>query len=163
METKLYIAYGSNLNIEQMSFRCPTAKPVAKSWLHDHRLVFRGAAHGAHATVIPEKGQDVPVVVWEISDKDEAALDRYEGVAGGYYTREFYEVEVDGEMRKALIYIMTPNSNGFPSDGYLDTIAQGYKDFNLPITILNEAVEYAYRYAQYDSWSYRTGNKSKAK
>ena len=33
---RLYVAYGSNLNLEQMSYRCPTAKVLWKGnalWL----------------------------------------------------------------------------------------------------------------------------------
>lgn len=145
MKKRLYIAYGSNLDRNQMAFRCPGARPVAKSWLHDYRLVFQGRRFGAHANVIPEAGQDVPVVVWEIDRYDEMALDRYEGVKGGYYTKEIMKVEVDGRMRDALIYIMTPNPYGIPDDFYLETITRGYAHFNLDIRILNEAVKHAYR------------------
>lgn len=113
---------------------------VAKSWLHDHRLVFQGHPLGAHANVIPAKGYDVPVAVWEIDKYDEMSLDRYEGVRGGYYTKETMEVEVNGKMEKALIYIMTPHNFGIPSDSYLQTIAQGYLDFNFGIQTLNTAV-----------------------
>ena len=28
MFKKYYLAYGSNLNLEQMAFRCPNAKPI---------------------------------------------------------------------------------------------------------------------------------------
>jgi gamma-glutamylcyclotransferase (GGCT)/AIG2-like uncharacterized protein YtfP len=93
--------------------------------------------------VIPEKGQEVPVAIWEIDQWDEMALDRYEGVSGGYYTKETMEVEVAGKKKEALIYIMTPNPYGIPADGYLETIEQGYKDFNLPFSYLNEAVRHA--------------------
>lgn len=48
---RLYIAYGSNLNLEQMAFRCPTAKVVGKSELKDYELLFRGGRRGAVATV----------------------------------------------------------------------------------------------------------------
>lgn len=143
MSKKLYISYGSNLNKAQMRFRCPNAKVVAKSWLHDYRLTFQGSRYNAHANVIPEKGQAVPVAIWEIGPRDEANLDRYEGVAGGYYTKKYITLEVAGEMREALIYIMTPNDYGIPADSYLDTIAQGYKDFNFPALTLNEAVIHA--------------------
>lgn len=145
MKKRLYIAYGSNLNTEQMAWRCPGAKVLAKSWLHDYRLVFQGRRFGAHANVIPEAGQDVPVVIWEIDRYDEMALDRYEGVKGGYYTKETMKVEVNGKMREALIYIMTPNPYGIPDDFYLETIAKGYADFNLDVRILNDAVKHAYR------------------
>ena len=142
---KLYISYGSNLNKKQMSFRCPTAKPIAKSWLNDYRLVFQGNPYGAHANVIPAEGYEVPVVVWEITAADERALDRYEGVAGGYYTKEYFTVEVNGEMKEALIYIMTPRDFGTPADGYLDIITGGYKDFNLDVRILNDATIHAFQ------------------
>lgn len=143
MKNKLYIAYGSNLNKTQMAYRCPNAKPIGVATLKDHKLVFQGRPYGAHANVIPAEGKEVPVVIWEITAKDEKALDIYEGVKGGYYYRDFYEIEVNGEMKEALIYIMTPNPYGEPTDGYLQTIAEGYVDFSLPIRILNEAVIHA--------------------
>ena len=57
---RLYIAYGSNLNLEQMAFRCPTAKVVGKSELKDYELLFRGGRRGAVATVEPKAGSTVP-------------------------------------------------------------------------------------------------------
>lgn len=144
MNKRLYIAYGSNLNKEQMQHRCPTANPIAVATLKDHQLVFQGRPYGAHANVIPAKGQEVPVAIWEITARDEANLDVYEGVRGGYYTKETMEIEVNGEQKEALIYIMTPNPYGTPSDSYLQTIADGYADFNLPVQILNQAVLHAY-------------------
>lgn len=143
MKKRLNIAYGSNMDTAQMAFRCPGAKVVAKSWLHDYRLVFQGSPYGAHANVIPAKGYDVPVIVWEINEYDEMALDRYEGVRGGYYTKETMKIEVAGEMKEALIYIMAPNPYGIPADTYLETIANGYREFNLDIRVLNDAVLHA--------------------
>lgn len=145
MKKQLYIAYGSNLNREQMEHRCPTAKPIAKSCLPGFKLVFQGFAFGAHANVIPAEGSEVPVVVWEIGPKDELFLDRYEGVAGGYYTKEYMQVDVNGEMKEALIYIMSPHGYGIPGDTYLNVIAEGYKDFELDIRALNDAVSEALR------------------
>lgn len=139
MKTKYYAAYGSNLNKLQMSYRCPTAKPIAKGLLHDYALVFQGRPFGAHANVIPAKGEATPIVIWKITETDEAALDRYEGVAGGYYTKEYIKLPVAGKMRKVLIYIMTPHDAGYPTDEYLHTIAQGYKDFELDVRYLNDA------------------------
>ena len=57
----------------------PTAKVVGASQINDHRLLFREGTHGAVATIEPFKGGNVPVLVWEITPVDEAALDRYEG------------------------------------------------------------------------------------
>ena len=38
--TKLYLAYGSNLNKAQMSQRCPTAKAVGAAMIYGYELVF---------------------------------------------------------------------------------------------------------------------------
>ena len=71
-----YIAYGSNMVQEQMAYRCPDAKLIGTGYIAGARLEFY-----LHATV--EKTDDmrnrVPVAVWEISEADEARLDRYEG------------------------------------------------------------------------------------
>lgn len=148
MKKQLYIAYGSNLHRGQMAQRCPTAQPIAKAWLEDYRLVYQGRPGNAHANVIPEKGHKVPVVIWEISEQNERALDRYEGVAGGYYTKEYVEIECNGEKVKALIYLMTPNPFNHPSDFYLNVIVQGYRHFNLPAEYLNESVKYTLKQIQ---------------
>ena len=42
MSKKLYIAYGSNLNLKQMKYRCPTAKLVGKGVVENYELQFKG-------------------------------------------------------------------------------------------------------------------------
>lgn len=71
---RYYIAYGSNLSVEQMAVRCPDAKVAGMAVLKDWKLAFK-----VHATIEPCGGRVVPVLVWEISGKDEKNLDRYEG------------------------------------------------------------------------------------
>jgi hypothetical protein len=39
----IYLAYGSNLNLEQMAYRCPNAKALGGTKLNGYRLLFRGA------------------------------------------------------------------------------------------------------------------------
>ena len=72
---RYYIAYGSNLNVQQMRWRCPGARIIGTSELQDYRLLFKGSKTGSYLTVEPEKGCTVPVVVWEVTDQDELALD----------------------------------------------------------------------------------------
>lgn len=48
---QLYIAYGSNINLEQMAYRCPHSKVVGTSEIKDYELKFRGVA-----TIVPQKG-----------------------------------------------------------------------------------------------------------
>ena len=60
-----------------MEYRCPTAKVFAKGVVKDYTLVFRGSKTGAYATIIPKKGDFVPVVIWDIKPQDERNLDIY--------------------------------------------------------------------------------------
>lgn len=139
MNSKLYLAYGSNLNLEQMANRCPTAKVVGASQINDHRLLFRGAHAGAVATIEPCKGDNVPVLVWEITPADEAALDRYEGWPF-LYRKETVKVKLDGKTVKAMVYIMNDGRPlGQPSCYYYSTILEGYKSAGFDVEILCKA------------------------
>ena len=60
MEEKLYFAYGSNINLEQMAYRCPTAQVVGPVTLEGYELLFRGNARGSGvATIAPKEGHQV--------------------------------------------------------------------------------------------------------
>lgn len=77
MNKRYYIAYGSNLNIYQMRFRCPNARIIGTAVVPDYELLFKGSKTGSYLTIEPKKGSSVPVAVWETTAEDEAALDRY--------------------------------------------------------------------------------------
>ena len=76
---RYYIAYGSNLNVQQMRMRCPYASVLGTAELDGWELLFKGSGTGSYLTVERRKGSQVPVGVWEVSEADERALDRYEG------------------------------------------------------------------------------------
>ncbi|RJX22333.1 MAG: gamma-glutamylcyclotransferase [Ammonifex sp.] len=139
MKNKLYIAYGSNLNRAQMADRCPAAKVLGASVMDGWRLLFRGAREGAVATVEPYPGGSVPVLVWEITPADEAALDRYEGWPY-FYRKETVRVKLDGEAVSAMVYVMNEGRPlGQPSCYYYSAILEGYKDAGFDVEILRQA------------------------
>lgn len=139
---RLYVAYGSNLNLEQMKHRCPTAEVVSKANIAGWRLRFRGGAHGAVATIEQNKDFSVPALVWRIQPDDELALDRYEGFPF-LYRKEMLRVPVDGKRVCAMVYIMNEagHSYGLPSVGYYNTIFQGYQSAGFDTEILRQAAE----------------------
>lgn len=146
MERKLYAAYGSNINVEQMSMRCPTAVIIGKAELQDYRLVFRGRRNSAVATIEPQKGAKVPLLVWAIGREDERALDRYEGFHGAgernLYDKCIAHFRMNGVPRSAMVYVMSAGHEmGAPSRGYYDVIRQGYKDVGFPVQEMNNAVK----------------------
>lgn len=136
----LYLAYGSNLNLEQMATRCPTAKIAGAAILEDYRLLFRGGHSNAVATVEPQKGGSVPVLLWEITPADEAALDRYEGWPY-LYRKETVTVTLNEKPVDAMVYIMNEGRPlGKPSCYYYNVILQGYRSAEFDIDVLKQAV-----------------------
>ena len=143
-QERLYIAYGSNLNLPQMAFRCPTAEVAGKSELKGYELLFRGGRRGAVATVEPKDGGSVPVLLWKIRKADEEALDRYEGYPH-FYEKQMMEVELDGKPVSAMVYVMTPGHEfGIPSDYYADVIREGYETAGFDLQSLEDAIDHAY-------------------
>lgn len=144
----LYIAYGSNLNLPQMAFRCPTAKVVSTSEIKDYELLFRGGRRSAVATVEPLKGSTVPVLLWRLKERDLQSLDRYEGYPS-FYRKEIFDVELRGRTVSAMVYIMNEGHLfGSPSDYYLNTIMEGYQSAGFNTELLEQAVEKSIRLAQ---------------
>ena len=74
--TVRYFAYGSNLNVAQMTQRCPGAKPLGRIELSGWKSVFRGVADA-----IQEPGAFCYGGVWRITPEDEAALDESKACA----------------------------------------------------------------------------------
>lgn len=139
----LYVAYGSNLNKEQMFYRCPGAKVVYTGVIKDYKLVYRGSKTGAYATIIPKKGEHVPVAIWEINDRHERSLDRYEGYPTFYYKKDIEVTLNDDRTIPAMAYIMFDKAKpGRPSPYYLDVCAQGYLDCELDMTKFEESIVY---------------------
>lgn len=73
-----YIAYGSNLNKEEMKQRCKDAKFVSLARLENYTLTYRGNPGRAYLTVDKKKGNFVRVAVWDVSKNDKKSLDEYE-------------------------------------------------------------------------------------
>lgn len=142
---KVYVAYGSNLNKEQMKDRCPGAEFVGTGSIENYELQFKGSLHGAHATIAPKEGSSVPVGMWTIQNRDESRLDMYEGYnpkSYSYYNKEQIPVKMDdGSSLTGMVYIMDPRMDfGNPSKSYYDIVRQGYEDCGLDTNVLDHAV-----------------------
>lgn len=139
---RLYIAYGSNINLEQMAFRCPNSKVVGTRMIPGYELEFRGVA-----TIVPKEGAEVPVLLWEIDQRDELSLDRYEGFPR-MYRKELFEVEVDGKIREGMAYLMNYGEVAPPSPMYYNGIKKGYEANGMDTSYLRAALERAVQYVQ---------------
>ena len=145
---RYYVAYGSNLNLEQMAKRCPDAEFVGTGMLEEYELQFRGKAGGAYATIEQKTGKQVPILLWKISGRDEKRLDLYEGYPS-FYGKQTVEVEIDGTAYTAMLYEMQPGMEyNSPSPQYYHTIQEGYQTLGLPLPALEEAFLFSVKQSQ---------------
>ena len=141
MRRKLYIAYGSNLNKEQMAWRCPTARYVGTGMVEGYELKFKGRPEGAYATIDPKKGGRVPVAIWELQPYDEFRLHQYEGYPNHYFTKNI-PVKIGNHEVTGMVYIMNLRAQAnLPSKHYYQTVEQGYKDCDLDTAYLEAAMK----------------------
>ena len=151
MRKRYYIAYGSNLNIPQMRMRCPGARIIGTSVIEDYQLLFKGSKTGSYLTIEPMEGAEVPVVIWEVTETDEKALDRYEGYPNFYYKKEM-TMDIKGirtgkvRRRDAFVYIMHEERElGIPSWYYVNTCLDGYRAFGFDEKYLFDAIRISRR------------------
>ena len=151
MSKRYYIAYGSNMNIPQMRMRCPGARIIGTSVIEDYQLLFKGSKTGSYLTIEPMEGAEVPVVIWEVTETDEKALDRYEGYPNFYYKKEM-TLDIKGvrtgkvRRRDAFVYIMHEERElGIPSWYYVNTCLDGYRAFGFDEKYLFDAIRISRR------------------
>lgn len=132
--TTYYFAYGANLSLDSMSWRCPDARPVSAFYLRDWRLELH-----CHATIRPSPGESVAGALWLITPECEHSLDSFEGYPV-YYNKQL--LEQDGI--EFMVYIMNEPLSGQPGSGYVDLLREGYRDWQLPQTWLNTACSASY-------------------
>lgn len=141
---KLYFAYGSNMNLNQMAFRCPDAEVVESVRLEGYRLAFRtnGGGNGV-ATILPEEGSYVDGVLWRISERDEQHLDHYEGFPFLYGKEPVTVTNQDGVRREIMAYTMNSpykDTPAMPSRAYLEGILNGCQQNGIETASVLEAV-----------------------
>jgi gamma-glutamylcyclotransferase (GGCT)/AIG2-like uncharacterized protein YtfP len=121
----LYFAYGSNLNLFQMKRRCKDSIFLKKINLEDFRLTFRSKYRAAD--IEPKKNSIVPGGLFEISKSDEKKLDIYEDYPNLYKKYYFYYYG-----QKVMTYTMVKKTRfTYPTERYLNTVKQGYKNCKL--------------------------------
>ena len=146
MKMKYMLAYGSNLDIEQMRRRCPDAVPVGTAEILGYRLLFKGSKTGSYLTIEKKARRKIPVLVWQVSDADEAILDRYEGFPI-FYRKETMEVKIHDLQggaaigkANAFVYLMDESRPlGAPADWYYVLCADAYRRLGFDRRILEKA------------------------
>lgn len=108
----------------------------------DYELEFRGVA-----TIVPKKGAEVPVLMWEIDQQDEINLNHYEGFPR-LYRKEIFEMEVNGKIREGMAYLMNYKGIAPPTAQYYNGIKKGYEDNGMDTKYLHDALVRSVEYQQ---------------
>ena len=146
MADKLYFAYGSNINLDQMRYRCPDAKVIDTVTLPDYELLFRGYDGSGLATIEPKKGSVVHGLLWRITSRCERSLDHYEGFPSLYDKRDVTVRDSQGRSISVMAYVMVGGRHltpATPSNFYYQGIRDGYRQTGLPQEALGDALEHA--------------------
>lgn len=140
MKKRLYVAYGSNLNMGQMAGRCPHAELYDFGRIEGYELQFKGSPMNAYATIAKKGGASVPVAIWKLTEEDEAHLDRYEGYPTHYFKKDIL-VKCGEQELTAMVYVMNlAMKHGIPSPRYYGTLLEGYEDCKFDTQVLDSAV-----------------------
>lgn len=138
MADKLYFAYGSNINLYQMDYRCPDATVVGPVALENYELLFR---RGGFATIAPKEGGKVHGLLWSITPECERSLDMYEGYPRFYDKRTVTVRDGLGQELPVMAYIMDERFREpmLPTEPYYNGILEGYRQNSLPVHALKAA------------------------
>ncbi len=133
-----YFAYGSNMNKEQMSERCPKAKPIEKAILKNASISFKGTRYGV-LDIDSEKGSKVYGALYEVTRDCIKALDIYEGYPN-LYIKVKVKVKTKNGYVQAFAYKKVKNLDIMPpSVEYYGICKKGFKDWNWDVKHLSQA------------------------
>lgn len=145
----LYFAYGSNLNLTEMNYRCPSAEFLGVGVIEGFELEFRN-----YLSIRPNPNSSISVGVFNIENEDDwKSLDMYEGYPNLYYKKEL-ECKLNDNIVKGTIYIMQENElttyphnsfDEYTGDWYLQRCIVGYNDCNIHLGQLAEAYKKCFK------------------
>ena len=132
----LYFAYGSNMDRDAMTARCPASRPIGIGRLMRHRFIISRKAM-RRLRVIPTaplgdfmgpRPSDMP------------ALDRYESLSTGLYTKAIQPIVSAQGLRRAIVYVGRDGEAGVPKPGYMEGSSRRHK--SRPALILYRRIEW---------------------
>lgn len=133
---RYYLAYGSNLNINEMDFRCPDSKRVTHCILKGYKLCFK-----RYLTIEKDSSSSVPIAIYKVSNLDKLRLDKYESYPELYHIQNI-DVNIDGKNYKCFTYIMNAGyKHMLPTVEYYKRCIIGYVGYRFNTKYLEKALE----------------------
>jgi gamma-glutamylcyclotransferase len=141
----MVFAYGSNLDEQQMLWRCPTARFVARARIDGFAIAFAGFSlrwRGAVASLDRRPDERVFGVIYRVSALDLVRLDGFEGCPGVYVRKLTVATSRRGTRFRVHAYMQpSPHEQLVgPSNLYFNTIWRAYERFGFDPRPLFRAV-----------------------
>jgi gamma-glutamylcyclotransferase (GGCT)/AIG2-like uncharacterized protein YtfP len=125
----LYFAYGSNMDTYAMRQRCPKSRPLVRARLARHRFFIMSSGY---ASVKRDPRCDVHGLLYDLALSDLPALDRYEEVSRGLYTKITQMVlRADAAPVRALLYVGRDQSSGVATADYMAELLAAARACNI--------------------------------
>ena len=122
-----------------MFIRAPYSPLRGTGWLEGWRLTFGGENSAGTVTILatvveePDRaGNDVFVGLYDLTSDDERALDEWEGLTVGLYSKLRVRVHTLEGTPLAWLYVLNDYEGGLPSARYLGMIAEAAEAAGAP-------------------------------
>lgn len=144
----IYAAYGNNLDPTRMFARAPHSPAIGPGWLNGWRLTFGGddrSWEGALPTVVEDPQSQVYVMLYALTDEDEANLDSAEGFDLGMYRKIRVRVSTLDRDVTAWLYVVDGYEDGLPLRRHVEDIISAAEIAGAPADYLQFLRERAYK------------------
>jgi hypothetical protein len=131
----LYFGYGSNMDAGTMARRCPASKPLGPARLVRHRFLVNT---DGYATVARDPRCTVWGLLFDLALGDVPALDRYESLSTGLYSKLVQPVLSADRPKRALVYVGRSGKPGPPRPGYMEPVVAAARAIGAPAGYLRE-------------------------
>ncbi len=135
----LVFAYGSNLCLERLRARTPSARVVATGFLRGHALRWHKRSRDGSGKCDAFVSGDATDLVWgavyELSAADKPVLDHFEGVGDDYFEREVVIETSGARIAGAVAYLANPrwiDAEARPYSWYKEFVVRGAAQHRLP-------------------------------
>lgn len=132
----LYFAYGSNMSVDWLKGRVPSAAVKSTGSISGHALKFNKVSKdGSGKCNIEHTGNKEDVVegvVFEFDKAEKDALNRAEGLGYGYDEKTVTVSTNEGEIKAVTYYATKTDDSLKPYTWYMDYVINGAKENNFP-------------------------------
>ena len=140
MSSRLYFAYGLNMNRTEFERKCSRSVALKAARLPGYRLAYYEYTpvwDGGMETIVPDETAEIWGVLYQVDEADWEELDRSEDArmdgTGAYF---HYPVEVVDETQTAiaaLVYLKARwGQTAVPGQEYMNLVIEGAKNHGLP-------------------------------